>query len=58
MLNKGFTLIELLITICILSILLIFAVPSFSSLFESNRMNTTQDELMGFVIITKKRSSI
>ncbi|ENL0980647.1 prepilin-type N-terminal cleavage/methylation domain-containing protein [Vibrio parahaemolyticus] len=55
-LNKGFTLIELLITICILSILLIFAVPSFSSLFESNRMNTTQDELMGFVIMAKSEA--
>ncbi len=54
--NKGFTLIELLITICILSILLIFAVPSFSSLFESNRMNTAQDELMGFVIMAKSEA--
>ncbi|EOB3677314.1 pilus assembly FimT family protein [Vibrio vulnificus] len=52
-LNRGFTLIELLITICVLSVLLIFAAPSFSSLFESSRMKTAQDELMGFVIMAK-----
>ncbi|WP_248875300.1 prepilin-type N-terminal cleavage/methylation domain-containing protein [Vibrio sp. ED002] len=55
-LNKGFTLIELLITICVLSVLLIFAAPSFSSLFESSRMKTAQDELMGFVIMAKSEA--
>ncbi|EPW6410950.1 pilus assembly FimT family protein [Vibrio vulnificus] len=48
-LNRGFTLIELVITICVLSVLLIFAAPSFSNLFESSQMKTAQDELMGFV---------
>tara|TARA_Y100000588_G_scaffold284760_1_gene302381 strand:- start:52 stop:594 length:543 start_codon:yes stop_codon:yes gene_type:complete len=56
MLNRGFTLIELLITICVLSILLIFAAPSFSSLFESSPMKTAQDELMGFVIMAKSEA--
>lgn len=55
-LNRGFTLIELLITICVLSVLLIFATPSFSSLFESSRMKTAQDELMGFVIMAKSEA--
>lgn len=56
MLKRGFTLIELLITICVLSVLLISAAPSFSSLFESSRMNTAQDELMGFVIMAKSEA--
>lgn len=56
LLNRGFTLIELLITICVLSVLLISAVPSFSRLFESSRMNTVQDELMGFVIMAKSEA--
>ncbi|MCC4226283.1 prepilin-type N-terminal cleavage/methylation domain-containing protein [Vibrio campbellii] len=56
MLNRGFTLIESLITICVLSILLIFAAPSFSSLFESSRMKIAQDELMGFVIMAKSEA--
>ena len=55
-LNRGFTLIELLITICVLSVLLIFAAPSFSSFFESSRMKTAQDELMGFVIMAKSEA--
>lgn len=55
-LNRGFTLIELLITICVLSVLLIFAAPSFSNLFESSRMKTAQDELMGFVIMAKSEA--
>ncbi|WP_409591254.1 pilus assembly FimT family protein [Vibrio jasicida] len=55
-LNRVFTLIELLITICVLSVLLVFAAPSFSSLFESSRMNTAQDELMGFVIMAKSEA--
>ncbi len=55
-LNRGFTLIDLLITICVLSVLLISAVPSFSRLFESSRMNTFQDELMGFVIMAKSEA--
>ena len=53
---RGFTLIELLITICVLSVLLIFAAPSFSNLFESSRMKTAQDELMGFVIMAKSEA--
>lgn len=56
MLNRGFTLIELLVTICVLSVLLISAVPSFSSLFESSRMNTVQDELIGFIIMAKSEA--
>ncbi len=48
--------IELLITICVLSVLLIFAAPSFSNLFESSRMKTAQDELMGFVIMAKSEA--
>ena len=55
-LNRGFTLIELLITICVLSVLLIFAAPSFSNLFESSRMKTAQDELVGFVIMAKSEA--
>ena len=55
-LNRGFTLIELLITICVLSVLLIFAAPSFTNLFESSRMKTAQDELMGFVIMAKSEA--
>ncbi|EPJ2793736.1 pilus assembly FimT family protein [Vibrio parahaemolyticus] len=55
-LKRGFTLIELLMTICVLSVLLMSAAPSFSSLFESSRMNTAQDELMGFVIMAKSEA--
>jgi len=55
-LNRGFTLIDLLITIFVLSVLLIFAAPSFSNLFESSRMKTAQGELMGFVIMAKSEA--
>ncbi|EOB3584713.1 TPA: prepilin-type N-terminal cleavage/methylation domain-containing protein [Vibrio vulnificus] len=54
--NRGFTLIELLLTIGILSILLAYAVPSFSSLLKSSRVNTTQDELLGFSSLARSEA--
>ena len=56
MLNRGFTLIELLITIFILGVLIISTAPSFSSWFESSRMRTVKDELMGFTIMAKSEA--
>lgn len=43
---KAFTLIELLVTLSVLSILLMFAVPSFNNMLLNNRLNANSDTLV------------
>lgn len=45
--QNGFNLIELMITIFIVSILLVIAVPSFQETIQSNRMTSVTNELVG-----------
>ena len=44
--QRGFTLIELLVTISIVAILLTFAVPSFQSAMNSNRLASAANEMV------------
>lgn len=45
---KGFTLIELMIVITIISLLLLFAVPSYQSYIQDSRRSEAQGALTGF----------
>lgn len=45
--SSGFTLIELMVTVAIVSILLIVAVPSFQTVMNSNRLTTAANEFVG-----------
>ena len=48
--HKGFTLIELIMTIAILAILLVVAIPSFKALIINNRITTQANEFVSDVI--------
>lgn len=45
--HRGFTLIELMVTIAILGILIMLAVPSFQALIASSRLTTATNDLIG-----------
>ena len=47
--HKGFTLIELVVTIAILAILLVIAIPSFKALIINNRITTQANEFVSDV---------
>ncbi|MFC4260134.1 GspH/FimT family pseudopilin [Marinobacter lacisalsi] len=47
--SSGFTMIELLITIAILGIILAFAVPSFQTMIENNRVTSQANSLLSAV---------
>ena len=47
--HKGFTLIELIMTIAILAILLVVAIPSFKALIINNRITTQANEFVSDV---------
>lgn len=59
--NNGFTLIEIMVTVAIVGIMASIALPSFSRLIESNRVNTATNELISNLLLAKsealKRSS-
>lgn len=45
-LNKGFTLIELLVALSVFSLLLMLAIPSFRTMLQNSRMNSSSDALV------------
>lgn len=45
-LNKGFTLIELVVALSVFSVLLMFAIPSFRTMLQNSRMNSSSDALV------------
>lgn len=51
--SSGFTLLELMITIAIMSILLVLAVPSFESTIRSNRAATATNELLASISLAR-----
>lgn len=53
---RGFTLIEMLISLVVLAVLLAAAVPSFSGVTESAKMQRLAEELQGFFIQTKSEA--
>lgn len=50
---RGFTLIELLVTIAIVAILLAVGLPSFQGAMRSNRIATTNNELIGSMSLAR-----
>lgn len=51
--SSGFTMIELLITIAILGIILAFAVPSFQTMIENNRVTSEANTLLSAVNLAR-----
>lgn len=54
--QKGFTLIELMVTIAILAIVLGIAIPSFSNVLSSNRVDTVSQELYGAMQLARSEA--
>lgn len=54
--NQGFTLIELVVTVSVLAIIVAMAVPSFTSMINSNRLATNANELVAAVQLAKMES--
>lgn len=50
---QGFTLIEMMVTVAVLSIAMIIAVPSFTSLINSNRLSGQANELIAAFILAR-----
>lgn len=53
---QGFTLIELLISSSILALLLLFAVPGFSSLLSANKLNTDSQKIQSLLSLARLSS--
>ena len=54
--TRGFTLLELLITVVVLSVLLAAAVPSFSSLLASSKLQRLAPEVHGFLVTARSEA--
>lgn len=54
--NSGFTLIEIMVAVAIVGIFASIALPSFSKLIESNRINTATNELISNLMLTKSEA--
>jgi len=46
---KGFTLVELIITLAVLAIVVTWAIPSFLTLIQQNRLTATTNQMLGVV---------
>ncbi len=47
--GKGFTLIELVITIAVLAVMVGWAIPSFFTLINQNRLTSTSNQMLGLI---------
>ena len=54
--ERGLTLIELMITLLILSIVTVAAVPAFSSLIDRNRITSITNQIIGALNLGRVRS--
>ena len=53
---QGFTLVELIVTLAVAAILMGTAVPSFTSLVNSNRLATQANDLLGAMMIARSEA--
>ncbi|WP_444934831.1 GspH/FimT family pseudopilin [Microbulbifer sp. JTAC008] len=53
MTQRGFTLLELLISLCILSILLLIGLPSFTQIIEKTQMELVGDDFFSAIQLTR-----
>ncbi|MCD9045889.1 GspH/FimT family pseudopilin [Luteimonas sp. MHLX1A] len=55
--NRGFTLVELMVTVAIVAILAAIAFPNFRASFRSNRLATTNNELVAALALARSEAS-
>ncbi|WFB47518.1 GspH/FimT family pseudopilin [Vibrio coralliilyticus] len=53
---RGFTLLESVVTLSVMSLLLVWAVPNFSSVSDTTKMMRLAKELNGFVLMAKSQA--
>ena len=53
---SGFTLIELMVTIAVLSILIVVAVPNFRTTIQNNRLVTQANDLLGTLLYARSQA--
>lgn len=54
--TRGFTLIELMVTIAVLAIAIAIAVPSFTSVIQSNRTTSLNQEMLGAIQLARSEA--
>lgn len=54
--ERGFTLVELMITLAVMAILLTVGIPSFQSIFQSNRLATQANEMIGSINLARSEA--
>lgn len=54
--NRGFTLIELMVTLAIMVVMLSWAVPSFRTIIQNNRITTQANEFLSAISIARSEA--